>query len=182
MSEFSAAVSREEHAHAHAPVNAAEEEEHYKMDCDENYDEDERDHPSPLPLPSSPTIWSSRNVVLLKCLLSGVVLYAALLAYVDYQHQNNSSNNILLETETEPLDDTQQQQQQRRRLTAVMGEVIPSYMNELNEDLEERKKLFEDTPPEEVKYWFEYTGPLQVSKSSSNISNIRSSSSSISGI
>lgn len=42
-----------------------------------------------------------------------------------------------------------------------MGEVIPSYMNVMNEDLKERKKLFEETPPEEVKYWFEYTGKLQ---------------------
>lgn len=30
-------------------------------------------------------------------------------------------------------------------------------------DLAEREKLWAETPPEEVKYWFEYTGPLQVS-------------------
>lgn len=35
-------------------------------------------------------------------------------------------------------------------------------MNDLMKDLEERNKLFDETPPEEVKYWFEYTGPLQV--------------------
>jgi len=34
-------------------------------------------------------------------------------------------------------------------------------MNDLMADLAERKKLFDETPPEEVKYWFEYTGPLQ---------------------
>lgn len=28
-------------------------------------------------------------------------------------------------------------------------------------DLDERNTLFDETPPEEVKYWFEYTGPLQ---------------------
>ena len=39
----------------------------------------------------------------------------------------------------------------------------PSYMKELTEDLKARRKLMEETPPEEVKYWFEYTGPLQVS-------------------
>jgi hypothetical protein len=49
-----------------------------------------------------------------------------------------------------------------RRLTAV-GDSIPFYMTALMDDLKARKKLFEDTPPEEVKYWFEYTGPLQVS-------------------
>jgi len=36
-------------------------------------------------------------------------------------------------------------------------------MKALMEDLAARKKLFDETPPEEVKYWFEYTGPLQVS-------------------
>lgn len=39
----------------------------------------------------------------------------------------------------------------------------PSYMKDLMDDLKARKKLMEETPPEEVKYWFEYTGPLQVS-------------------
>jgi hypothetical protein len=48
----------------------------------------------------------------------------------------------------------------RRRLQGMDG--VPSYMNELMNDLKARKKLFEETPPEEVKYWFEYTGPLQV--------------------
>lgn len=39
----------------------------------------------------------------------------------------------------------------------------PTYMEDLMEDLKARRKLMEETPPEEVKYWFEYTGPLQVS-------------------
>jgi hypothetical protein len=39
---------------------------------------------------------------------------------------------------------------------------IPSYMKPLFEDLQARKTLFETTPPNEIKYWFEYTGPLQV--------------------
>lgn len=38
----------------------------------------------------------------------------------------------------------------------------PSYMTGLMEDLKARRKLMEETPPDEVKYWFEYTGPLQV--------------------
>ena len=46
-----------------------------------------------------------------------------------------------------------------RRLSAADP---PSYMEDLLEDLKARKKLMEETPPEEVKYWFEYTGPLQV--------------------
>lgn len=48
-----------------------------------------------------------------------------------------------------------------RKLT-MMGDSIPEYMEGLMKDLRERQKLFEETPPEEVKYWFEYTGPLQV--------------------
>ena len=36
-------------------------------------------------------------------------------------------------------------------------------MKNLMDELDARRKLMEDTPPEEVKYWFEYTGPLQVS-------------------
>ena len=49
-----------------------------------------------------------------------------------------------------------------RRMLSMVGDTIPSYMDPLMKDLRERKKLFEDTPPEEVKYWFEYAGPLQV--------------------
>ena len=51
----------------------------------------------------------------------------------------------------------------RRRLTSIENSV-PSYMQALFEDLKERRKLMEETPPEEVKYWFEYSGPLQVSE------------------
>ena len=53
-----------------------------------------------------------------------------------------------------------QQQQRRRRLQDTAG--APSYMAPLFDELKERRKLMEETPPEEVKYWFEYTGPLQV--------------------
>lgn len=52
-----------------------------------------------------------------------------------------------------------------RRLTEeALGDKVPTYMSSLMNDLKERTKLMEETPPEEVKYWFEYTGPLQVSK------------------
>ena len=59
----------------------------------------------------------------------------------------------------------QEREQHGRRLSvaSISKEDPPSYMKELFEDLKGRKKLMEDTPPEEVKYWFEYTGPLQVS-------------------
>lgn len=53
------------------------------------------------------------------------------------------------------------EQHARRRLDAVLQNAIPSYMNSLFDELKARKKLFEDTPEKEIKYWFEYTGPLQ---------------------
>lgn len=53
-----------------------------------------------------------------------------------------------------------------RRLTQIpIGDTVPSYMTPLMSDLKARNKLMKETPPEEVKYWFEYTGPLQVSLS-----------------
>mmetsp|Transcript_47007 Transcript_47007/g.56843 ORF Transcript_47007/g.56843 Transcript_47007/m.56843 type:complete len:749 (-) Transcript_47007:160-2406(-) len=47
----------------------------------------------------------------------------------------------------------------RRRLDVATG--TPSFVKPLLDELTTRVKLFADTPPEEVKYWFEYTGPLQ---------------------
>ena len=50
----------------------------------------------------------------------------------------------------------------RRRLAELDNSDVPSYMTPVIKDLREREQLMEETPPEEVKYWFEYTGPLQV--------------------
>eukprot|EP00531_Pseudo-nitzschia_arenysensis_P006406 CAMPEP_0116144548 /NCGR_PEP_ID=MMETSP0329-20121206/16068_1 /TAXON_ID=697910 /ORGANISM="Pseudo-nitzschia arenysensis, Strain B593" /LENGTH=798 /DNA_ID=CAMNT_0003639993 /DNA_START=189 /DNA_END=2585 /DNA_ORIENTATION=- len=140
MVDSSAAVPSKEHA----PLNATEmngnsHDEDYETEID--YADDDN------------SIWSSRNVILSKCLLAGVVLYAALLAYTDGSQVSSTQSNTLLNDTIEEFP--------RRRLSAVMGETMPSYMNDLNDDLKERKKLFEETPPEEIKYWFEYTGELQ---------------------
>ena len=113
------------------------------------------------PLPGS-SVWSLRNKIMLRCLMAGVLLHGALVTYTD-QNSNNGSiaNNIELPiTERTTAEESSHP---RRRLTAIMGDVVPSYMDALTKDLKERKKLFDDTPPEEVKYWFEYSGPLQVS-------------------
>jgi len=51
-----------------------------------------------------------------------------------------------------------------RRLESLVKpakDYVPSYMDPLMEELKERKKLMEETPKEEIKYWFEYAGPLQ---------------------
>jgi hypothetical protein len=53
-----------------------------------------------------------------------------------------------------------------RRLTSLTKpgkDYEPTYIKPILDELKERKKLMEETPPEEVKYWFEYAGPLQVS-------------------
>lgn len=58
-----------------------------------------------------------------------------------------------------------------RRLTEIDTTHLPppaqssplaSFLAPLYKDLYEREQLFANTPPEEVKYWFEYAGPLQV--------------------
>jgi len=48
-----------------------------------------------------------------------------------------------------------------RRLTDVSIDSVPTYMKSLFDDLKKRRELMEETPPDEVKYWFEYAGPLQ---------------------
>ena len=47
-------------------------------------------------------------------------------------------------------------------VTVYANDESPAYMRKLFDDLLSRKKLFDETPPEEIKYWFEYAGPLQV--------------------
>ena len=144
MSEFSTTVPREERV----PLDASAERNEEHIDEDDDFEEVEY---------SAPSIWSSRNVALFKCIVAGVVLYSALLNYAN--HQNGRNSNTFREESSSSAP-----HHPRRRLTAVMGDTIPSYMNELQEDLAARNKLFDDTPPEEIKYWFEYSGPLQVSK------------------
>ena len=122
----------------HTPLNSEAYDEEEELDCD---------------IENEKTVWSSRNVILSKCLLAGVVLYAALSSYVHNEGPQSLSSPVYNQSNSD----------HRRRLTGVTGEKTPSYMNDLNEDLKARKKLFEDTPEEEIKYWFEYSGPLQVS-------------------
>jgi hypothetical protein len=80
------------------------------------------------------------------------MLYSAVIGYHDYASSSSSSS---FSSSMGAMD------HYRRRLSMV-GDSIPKYMEGLMKDLKERKKLFDETPPEEVKYWFEYTGPLQV--------------------
>jgi hypothetical protein len=72
--------------------------------------------------------------------------------------------------ESLPLSSSTAEHHQQRRLTEE-DLIVPSparssplskYLTLLFQDLRKREKLFEETPAEEVKYWFEYTDPLQV--------------------
>lgn len=86
---------------------------------------------------------SSKLISFLKLVASGALLVSSIVTY--------NANRAALSTHS--LVDF------RRHLSSVSH--LPTYMKDLMSDLDARKKLFDETPPEEVKYWFEYTGPLQ---------------------
>lgn len=92
---------------------------------------------------------SSRMTTMLKLVAASAFLYSAVSTYQHGQLQQRSDNASF-------------SKHGRRQLMSAIGDSIPKYMDPLLKDLRERKKLFDETPPEEVKYWFEYAGPLQV--------------------
>jgi len=83
---------------------------------------------------------SSKTIFLLKTVAACSLLLSAFVTYNNANHPSDAGVH--------------------RRLSMV-GDSVPSYMEGMMKDLRERQKLFDETPPEEVKYWFEYTGPLQ---------------------
>ena len=107
---------------------------------------------------SSPS--SSPTSTVAKCALAAFLLYCALVGGRGRQQQQQQ----IMDTTTDEEGMVNDHRRHRRRLTMV-GDDVPKYMEPLMKDLRDRQKLFDETPPEEVKYWFEYTGPLQVSQS-----------------
>eukprot|EP00522_Entomoneis_paludosa_P003397 CAMPEP_0172474452 /NCGR_PEP_ID=MMETSP1065-20121228/69364_1 /TAXON_ID=265537 /ORGANISM="Amphiprora paludosa, Strain CCMP125" /LENGTH=721 /DNA_ID=CAMNT_0013232633 /DNA_START=2514 /DNA_END=4679 /DNA_ORIENTATION=- len=105
---------------------------------------DERSMVSGGNTPSSAKLmlWSS-----IKLMLAASFVYAA---YVEVVAPQDA------EAFDEPI-----QSASHRRLAEFDDSAIPSYMEPMMEDLQGRKKLFQESPKEEVKYWFEYSGPLQ---------------------
>jgi len=91
---------------------------------------------------SNNSVWTG-----LKSLAAGVFFYSA---YMTWRNNNNGAGVM-------------DYGRAFRRQLSIVGDSIPLHMEGLMKELRERQKLFEETPPEEVKYWFEYTGPLQVS-------------------
>ncbi len=119
---------------------------------------------------------SSTLLTALKLITASALFYSAGTSFAEtYHHVSNQSNNHVGVADLKPADMPAPSNHvyanspsnggatHGRRLSEISKKNPPSYMKELMEDLKARKKLMEETPPEEVKYWFEYTGPLQVS-------------------
>lgn len=116
----------------------------------------------------------SRSSTVLKCVASGILLSSALFAYLDPSSAAKGAVGMMMmagrlaPAASDASADSHHGHNNnnhgaRRRLAATMGDAVPPYVEPLLSDLRARKKLFEDAPPEEIKYWFEYSGPLQVS-------------------
>jgi hypothetical protein len=95
---------------------------------------------------------SGRNVVLstIKLLAAAAFLFSAYSMLNENDVQRGEDHDV-------PVSHRRLQQQQ------LSADSPPRYMRALFDDLKARHKLFDETPPEEIKYWFEYAGPLQVS-------------------
>ena len=104
---------------------------------------------------SSSSSSSTMITTVAKFAVASAFLLSALTTYI-----NNNNNNGGTDVTANMIDSTMFD---FRRQLSMVGDTIPKYMEPLMKELRERKKLFDDTPPEEIKYWFEYTGPLQVS-------------------
>ena len=110
----------------------------------------------------------------MKLLVATALFYSAGTSFAETYHQmnNNNGNYVVSPAYNNMPAPTMNQrkyangspstQNGGRRLSEISKKNPPSYMKELMKDLEARTKLMTETPPEEVKYWFEYTGPLQV--------------------
>ena len=113
----------------------------------------------------------------MKLIVATALFYSAGTSFAETYHQMNNNNNNYVSSSYNnmpaPTTNNNQRkyangsspssaQQQHRRLSEISKKNPPSYMKDLMDDLNARTKLMKETPPEEVKYWFEYTGPLQV--------------------
>eukprot|EP00529_Nitzschia_sp_RCC80_P017309 CAMPEP_0113484026 /NCGR_PEP_ID=MMETSP0014_2-20120614/23743_1 /TAXON_ID=2857 /ORGANISM="Nitzschia sp." /LENGTH=815 /DNA_ID=CAMNT_0000377603 /DNA_START=341 /DNA_END=2788 /DNA_ORIENTATION=- /assembly_acc=CAM_ASM_000159 len=110
----------------------------------------------------SESSFSSRTPTVTKCVLAVFLLYCAFVGGrgLQQQQQNQQKINTTTGMTTTTQEGMVDDHRRRRRLTMV-GDDVPKYMEPLMKDLRDRQQLFDETPPEEVKYWFEYTGPLQ---------------------
>jgi hypothetical protein len=101
----------------------------------------------------------------LKLGLSALLLFSSISNIVSI-FQLSSSSSSSSSNNNDGISTTSSIHSWRRRLSEISPNkdiigAVPSYMDDVMSDLTSRQKLMEETPPEEVKYWFEYTGPLQ---------------------
>jgi len=92
-----------------------------------------------------------------KVIVAGVFLASALSMYGQPDNQAMSSANTGSELHGRRLEVDED-----ATPPEALSSPISQHLKGLFQDLRKRQKLFEDTPPEEVKYWFEYSDPLQV--------------------
>jgi hypothetical protein len=111
-------------------------------------------------------------ITAMKLLAATALFYSAGTSFVETYHSSSSSSIALDQDDTMAAPTNHvyanapalASEHGHRRLSEsnISLNNPPSYMTGLMEDLKARRKLMEETPPDEVKYWFEYTGPLQV--------------------
>ena len=116
---------------------------------------------------------TSSVITAMKLLAASALFYSAGTSFAETYHASSSSSSIALDhadTMAAPTNHVYANApalpsghgQRRLSESNISLKNPPSYMTGLMEDLKARRKLMEETPPDEVKYWFEYTGPLQV--------------------
>ena len=136
------------------------------------FDNDRRNDPSAEVTPHGTP--RSNAFTVIKLLAAAALFYSAGLTFAANQHIGaRSTSNTVHDIEAFTAANSNNNAYSYinrgvhgRRLSSaakISKENPPSYMTELLEDLKARTKMMEETPPAEVKYWFEYTGPLQVS-------------------
>lgn len=101
---------------------------------------------------------SASTTMLWTCVKLLVTAVVAVSAYQQLHSATTDANN----NEGEDVYHSFSRRLQQVEINPAAVHQLPSYMSKLADDLRARKKLFDDTPPEEIKYWFEYSGPLQV--------------------
>ena len=111
----------------------------------------------------SESVQQYKKTGLLSTFLKLGVASALLVFSISNSHVIQSLKSNFYESTSVRYDTSRRRLSEISEYAAWSSSSVPTYMNGLMEDLAARKKLFDETPPEEVKYWFEYTGPLQVS-------------------
>jgi len=95
---------------------------------------------------------SGITVTAIRLLLSAGALFAA------GAKLREVSLNVVDNTATTKLASIEASTSTSRRLSTAVGN---DHIESLHSDLAARQKLFDDAAPGEIKYWFEYSGPLQ---------------------